>query len=182
MKEILDELLAYDQATGVLIWKARPLSMFSSERLCNSWNIRRAGKVAGTVAHTRQSEKRLYVMVNGKRYGAARVAWCMVNGDIPEGMSIDHINGDTMDNRMCNLRLATRTENQWNRGRQSNNTSGFKGVTFHKHSGKWHAVIEFYGRVISLGYYRTPEEASVAYETKARELTGEFYHAHHARN
>lgn len=82
----------------------------------------------------------------------------------------DHINGNGLDNRRANLRQATHAENSRNRRRARNNTSGFKGVSFHKGKSKWHASM----RRQHLGYFRTPEVAAIAYDLAVREAYGEF--------
>lgn len=95
----------------------------------------------------------------------------------PEGMVVDHINGNSLDNRRCNLRVCTRSQNLLNRGRNKNNKSGYKGVVFHpfgKRIRRWKAQIRHNYRNIVIGYYLTPEEAAKAYNRKAKELWGEF--------
>lgn len=84
----------------------------------------------------------------------------------------DHINGDGLDNRRANLREATKGQNNVNRRRNSNNTSGFKGVG--RNAGQWRARIRAGGTELHVGYYPTPEAAAVAYDAAARELHGEF--------
>lgn len=88
----------------------------------------------------------------------------------------DHINtdGSTLDNRRKNLRIATNQEQQRNKRRQSNNTSGFKGVHLHAQSGKWRASIGVDGGYKSLGLFVTPEEAHAAYCAAAKKYHGEF--------
>lgn len=86
----------------------------------------------------------------------------------------EHINGDTLDNRRDNLRIATRSQNARNRGKQSNNKSGYKGVHFHKASGKWIAEIGLNGKHIYLGLYSTPQLAHEAYCKAAEQLHGEY--------
>ena len=92
----------------------------------------------------------------------------------PENMVVDHINGDTMDNRKCNLRVCTQKQNAFNRDKQKNNTSGYKGVTFNKWSKRWQSVITKNRVNYYLGLFDTPEEAYEAYKSKAKELHGEF--------
>ncbi len=90
------------------------------------------------------------------------------------GMEVDHINGDTLDNRDCNLRLATRKQNGRNRRRNRNNTSGYKGVYWHKANGKWAAQIVVNGKRRHLGYFDDPRDAYAAYCEAAYALHGEF--------
>lgn len=94
--------------------------------------------------------------------------------DAPKGMDVDHINGDGLDNRRCNLRLATHSENMRNKSMQSNNTSGFKGVSWHKQNKKWTVTISTSGKDVYLGLFGNLEEAAVAYDKAAIEYYGEF--------
>lgn len=87
---------------------------------------------------------------------------------------VDHINGNTLDNRRGNLRLANRFQNAKNRRRDRDSSSGYKGVRFHKASQKWDARITSDGRQIFLGVFDTPEAAHEAYCEAARMYHGEF--------
>lgn len=93
----------------------------------------------------------------------------------PEGFETDHIDGNKLNNQRSNLRMATPSQNQWNTNKRINNTSGFKGVSWHKGTKKWQAKINFKGKRKYLGLFDTPEAASQAYESKAKELFAEFY-------
>lgn len=87
------------------------------------------------------------VMVDGRLYRAHRIIWVMCHGVIPAGMEIDHVNGDKTDNKVENLRLATRSENNRNqRGAQSNSRSGIRGVS--RNHGGWRARVRVDGREI----------------------------------
>jgi hypothetical protein len=109
--------------------------------------------------------------VNGKRKA---VLLHRVIMDAPDGLEVDHVNGDGLDNRRSNLRLATRSENQHNRRVQNNNTSGFKGVSWHKRDLKWYARIGLDGRRKLLGFFDTPEAAYAAYVEASTRLHGDF--------
>jgi len=87
---------------------------------------------------------------------------------------VDHVNGDKLDNRKSNLRLCTHSENLSNRGIQSNNTSGYKGVTWHKSRNKWRAFIIKDRLNIHLGYYTNEREAAIAYNKAALHYHKEF--------
>jgi hypothetical protein len=87
---------------------------------------------------------------------------------------VDHINHNPLDNRRCNLRLATKVENNQNSRKRRDNTSGFKGVYWNKWSKKWGAQIYTNGRHIHLGYFSTPEIAHEAYKKAAEQYHGEF--------
>lgn len=87
---------------------------------------------------------------------------------------VDHVNRNKLDNRLINLRLTDRTGNNANREIQANNTSGRKGVSWDKESGKWRATIRYHGRLMSLGRFSDLDEAARAYDAKASELFGEY--------
>jgi len=90
------------------------------------------------------------------------------------GIYVDHINGNTLDNRKENLRLATNQQNAVNSRKPKNNTSGLKGVIFYPKQNRWRAFIKFNYKQIHLGMFGTKEEAHAAYCAKAIELYGEF--------
>lgn len=92
----------------------------------------------------------------------------------PKGMFTDHINHNRLDNRKSNLRICTKSQNGFNRNKQKNNTSGYKGVTFEKQTKKWVARIRFNGQMKTIGRFFNPEEASEAYKQVALKLCGEF--------
>jgi len=107
-----------------------------------------------------------------KTAGEHRLVWEKHNGPIPEGMDIDHINGDRRDNRIENLRLATRTQNLANGTKRKPGKSGFLGVC--QRYNKWAAKISHGNRTLNLGYFSTPKAAARAYDAMARYLHGEF--------
>lgn len=88
--------------------------------------------------------------------------------------SVDHINGNALDNRRENLRIATHSQNQANRRRLTRNTSGFKGVTWNKSILKWQAAIKVNGKSIHLGMFVNAADAAIAYDRKAVEAFGSF--------
>lgn len=92
----------------------------------------------------------------------------------PQGLVTDHHNHNTLDNQRSNLRIATRAQNQQNRGAFRNNKCGFKGVYFEKHVGRFRANISANGKRHSLGYHQTAEQAAAAYNEAAVRLHGEF--------
>ena len=93
------------------------------------------------------------------------------------GLLTDHRDGDGLNNRRANLRLASKAENGRNSRMKSRNTSGFKGVHLHKETGKWRARISTGDKHVSLGLFATPEDAHAAYAKASAELHGEFSRA-----
>lgn len=108
----------------------------------------------------------------GTELRAHRVIWTMINGDIPEGMLIDHIDGIKSNNRIENLRLATRTQN--NANKKHNYEHGLPKGIVQVPSGRFRARLYHKGVNYSLGTHDTVEEAELAYNTKAKEIHGEF--------
>lgn len=92
----------------------------------------------------------------------------------PDGYEVDHINGNTLDNRRCNLRICIKRDNQKNKKIYKNNTSGYKGVSWSKANKKWIASIKINGCQKYLGLYSTPEKAHEAYKAAALKYHGEF--------
>lgn len=110
----------------------------------------------------------------GRRVDKVGVLMHRVITSAPHGMDVDHINGNGLDNRRSNLRLATRSENMRNSRQSSANTSGFKGVGWSKRDNNWRASITIDGRQHYIGAFSTPEIAHAAYMEVAERLFGEF--------
>ena len=98
----------------------------------------------------------------------------IILGDILDGFQPDHVDRDGLNNQRSNLRLATTSQNHMNRELRSDNTSGFKGVSWHKYNKKWRALIGVNGRVIHLGYFDDMRVAARAYNQAALEHFGDF--------
>lgn len=92
----------------------------------------------------------------------------------PLGTCVDHKNGNTLDNRRENLRLATTSQNSINQKLRRDNTSGVKGVYWDKKNKKFKAQISLHGKAKSLGRFSTKEEAAYAYAVASEHLHGEF--------
>lgn len=92
----------------------------------------------------------------------------------PKDLQVDHQNGDGLDNRRNNLRLATNSQNQQNRSLSPSSTSGFKGVSFHRGWNLYRARIYLDRKQISLGYFADARSAAIAYDASARKLFGKF--------
>ncbi|MGL4618729.1 MAG: HNH endonuclease signature motif containing protein [Chroococcidiopsis sp.] len=91
-----------------------------------------------------------------------------------EGLEVDHINRDPLCNLKSNLRVATRLQNGANRSRNRNNTSGTTGVTYHKGSNRWRAVIRFQNQWIRLGAFTSKDDAIAARKKAEIEYFGEW--------
>jgi len=153
----LRELLHYDRATGVFTWRVRASSRAA------------AGDRAG---FSREDGYRL-IGIDGRIYLEHRLAWLYVTGEWPVN-DVDHRDRDPSNNKWRNLRAATHSQNHFNRAKPANNTSGYKGVVWHKKCQMWQAQIKREGRNHYLGQFRSPEAAHQAYVAASRCLHGEF--------
>jgi len=163
-QEKVRELLTYNRITGKLTWRLRP----DDCRANRIFNARFADKVAGVTC------PRGYQYVRIREFGffaIARLIWLYETGAWPL-LEMDHINGNPSDNRLVNIRLATRSENGANRGTHKNNKSGYKGVV--KQGNRWEATVRMNNKRYRLGSFETPEAAHVAYRKKAEEVQREF--------
>lgn len=119
------------------------------------------------------------ICIGYKQYYSHVLAWLYMTGEWPpKGMEVDHIDTDNpnnrSDNRWTNLRLGTCRQNKWNRGKPSNNTSGYLCVFWHEQGGRWWARVGDK----SLGLYDTREEAYEVVRKYMLTTRGEF--AHHS--
>lgn len=152
----LRELLSYDPETGEFRWKQSKGPMSS-------------GQIAG---HRKITGYR-YISIDGKAYPAHHLAWFYVHGKFPIE-ELDHINRVKFDNRLINLRQATRTQNNQNTSISKNSTTGVKGVSYDYKSKKWHARIRYDGKTLHVGRYKTLEEAKEAIKIWRMTLHREF--------
>lgn len=155
----LRNMFDYDPDSGILRWRVRPSQAV------------KAGSIAGSV----ESNGYVRIRILGKKVLAHRIAWAIYYGEFPnQGVDIDHVDGDKSNNRISNLRLATRSQNCANRPAPRVNTSGFKGVYLNSRNGKYHAQIGVDGTRHHLGFFDTKEEAGAAFRAAALRIFGEY--------
>lgn len=160
--ELIREWLSYDEATGLFKWikESRPDRPL-------------LGEIAGT-----RSRKYVLISVPGfRRIAASNLAWILIHGSIPADREIDHKDGNTRNDAIDNLRLATSSQQKQNRNVQANNKSGLKGAYFHacRKGKKWRSQIKVGDKLIFLGYFHTAEEAHRAHARASAEHFGEFH-------
>lgn len=153
----LKSLLHYDKDTGIFT------------RAISRGAVYQKGQQAGSP----NGKGYLIIWVDGKRYLAHRLAWFYVYGYFPDGM-IDHRNRNRKDNRICNLREATKPQNGQNSKMYSKNTSGCKGVHWHSRDKSWRVTCRVNGVTHQIGYFKDKEKAAEAYRSFAMKNHGEF--------
>lgn len=166
--EFLNECFSYNGRE--LVWNKRPESHFASARAMNIWNAKYPGKVAGRGVASK-SVRHIQIKINGKMFFAHRIILAMSGISIPE--EVDHINGIKTDNRIENLRLATRSENMMNRNGWSK--KGFrKGVNMD--GKKFIAYIYLGGLRLNLGRFDNESDAIAARELAEINIHKQFRH------
>lgn len=154
--EQIASTLSYDPESGALSWKV------------DAGSRGRAGKPAGYF------DGRYYrVQIDGAAYLSHRLAWCIQVGAWPVEF-IDHADGDKLNNRWTNIRSASAGDNQANRQNLKSNTSGVKGVSWHKAHKKWYARVAHKGVTYVLGLFADLAEAGRAVAAKRESLHKEF--------
>lgn len=142
-EELLD-ILSYDKDTGIFTWTGKRKGT-------------KAGKIAGTIS----SDNYVQIQISGRLYRSHRLAWFYVYGTWPEGI-LDHIDRDTLNSSIYNLREVSASENQRNRGVNKNSTTGVKGVSLNSKTGRYESYIKINGTKKHLGLFNTIEEAQNA--------------------
>lgn len=159
--EFLKKYLDYNPDTGIFRWKIR-----------TNYKVP-VGSVAGSLNQTGYRQ----IFFRKKLTLASHLAWLYTYGAWPKKL-LDHVNGNRDDNRINNLREATRSQNKANSKLAKNNTSGFKGVYRSKNNKSWIAMIGFNRNLIYLGTFDTIEEAVQIRQKNFEKLQKEF--ARHA--
>jgi len=118
--------------------------------------------------------KRSIVNMNGKSYKCARVVYYLATGIDPGIYEVDHIDQDSSNNSIQNLRLANRSQNAMNMKLKSSNTTGFKGVSWHKSRGLFRCTITLNGKSKHLAHHICPVRLAYQYNVIAKEHHKEF--------
>lgn len=160
----LRELLHYNCKTGIFHWNV-------------SIGTAKKGSVAGFVRKYPNGDRYINIEISSKSYQAGRLAWLYYYGKCPE-YSIDHINGDSTDNRIKNLRDVRHIENCRNQKLRSTNKSGVMGVSWHKSNNRWQAAIKDHGKTIYLGSFTKLSDAANCRKNAERALN---YHPNHGK-
>lgn len=155
-QQTLLRLFSYDQVTGHFT------------RILTTCSRARAGTRAGFRTHGYRR-----ISINGEQHYEHRLAWIYIYGTAPDEL-IDHADGDGENNSLANLRLATKAQNMANSGLYARNTSGAKGVVWHKKARKWMAQIQVDGKHHYLGLFEDIADASRAYQAMATGANGSF--------
>lgn len=145
----LRELVDYNPETGIFCWKGLKSQISSG-----------------------QQGRYVRIAIWGRTYLAHKLVWLYVYGKWPE-TGLDHIDRNTKNNAISNLREVSSGDNLRNSKSYSNNKTGFRGVMFEARRGLFKAQITLNKRNIFLGYFKTAEEAGSAYQIKMDELTEE---------
>lgn len=154
---LLQEFLDYDSEAGTVTWKKKP-----SSRVLVGDNV-------GTV----NSHGYIQFKFRGVCYRLNRVIWALHYGEWPDKL-VDHKDGDKLNNRLDNLRLATFQENSLNKKAKKRGSSPFRGVYWNKSEKKWHSQASNNGKQTHLGLFEDELEAAVAYDKFAIVQHGAF--------
>ena len=146
----------FDYRDGELYWKIRPA------------NCIQIGDKAGCL----DTNGYYKIRINNRMHGTHRVIFAMHYGYFPR--QIDHIDRNTKNNKIENLRDASYAQNQWNTLKNPRNTSGYKNVLWRKERNKWTCQFKINGKTIIRGAFDTAEEANIYAEKLRKELHGQF--------
>lgn len=172
----INELFHYN--TGKVCWKKRPRGHFNTMAGCNGFNARYKGKEIGTITtHPRTGKQYRTIRFCGKAYSVHALVWLIHNGAWHSN-TIDHINGNSLDNRIENIREVTQAENLKNKAMYKNNNSGVTGVWLNKKKALWNAYITSNGKRHHIGNFKAFEDAVSARKKAEKEY---LFHDNHGK-
>ena len=155
-----------------MITQNRLLELFIYQDGQLIWKINKPPAKIGTVIGSNHNDGYLHSRIDRRIYLLHRLIFLYHKGFLPE--FIDHIDGNRRNNKIGNLREATRSQNISNSKLKNNNTSGFKGVSWNKSVNKWVAGIRFNRKKIHLGCFHNKQDAYAVYCEAAKKYFGEF--------
>lgn len=153
----LHEWFNYEPETGNIYWKKSPKPSIKP----------------GDLVKAKHGCGYLLASVKGKTFLQHRLAWFLYYGEWPYDQ-VDHIDGDRKNNKLTNLRLASKKENMWNSKGKPNKTSEYKGVSWDRVRNKWAVYIKYDNKVKNVGRFNNEVEAALTYDKWAREKFGKF--------
>jgi hypothetical protein len=133
-----------------------------------------ADRISGYHWYTQRREQNFYAIAHDPQKHARLILMHRLILDPPDGLNVDHADGNGLNNRRANLRLTDRAGNKRNGRLPKNNRSGYKGVYWKARRQRWEVQIRVDGRLHHVGYFRDREEAARAYDAAAREAFGPF--------
>jgi hypothetical protein len=146
----------FDYKDGVLFWKTTPSRKIP------------IGSKAGTIT----AKGYIRIKINGRLYYAHRLVYLLETGTYPK--QLDHVNGDKSDNRIKNLRECDVSQNNLNRKKPRNNSSGIKGISWHAISKKWMVSLQIAGEQKYFGLYKDIDQAKSVIEAMRHKYHGDF--------
>lgn len=175
--EYVRQCLRYED--GKLFWLIRPREHFSCDQAWKTWNKRYSLNEAGNLSNvgrkkTNQYNPRWSLVLDYNRYYRCKIVWMLHGREIPKRpLEIDHIDKCNTNDKIDNLRVATRSQQEANKGINITNTSGAKGVFLWKNRFKVSIKVDKKNK--SIGIFDTIEEAKIAYAEAGKKYFGEFF-------